>query len=683
MLSKERPLPKGADLSRQLATDSIWVDHVLEEKEPLKITKRYNIADKLPKDAQNSSERPFHAGANVYNTTAVATSALVTTIDESPESSLESSQSDDLTTVTTSKSRASPKSTAPVSGLHARAKSTSSAKKSAPATPKTPATTPAARTAKAASAAKGSKAKASAAKDLEDSDDIVSVDALQDTAAKNDKKRKRGEDSAEEAEAAANKIGTPSKRKSVAPKPAPLSTATPSTPTTRAKTPKATSAAKGKKAAASTENGASTPKTPGRKAKAVAVEVMEIDDSEDGNAEALKAGLIDDISEEIAAITAAKVRTPASAFNPRKRTASVAESGSGEPQTPKRAGKSKRDEDSDAELDISEELAHRPPLTPSRPQRTHTSRLPLIDPHAAVNGAEAEQPKQRKKPLVGAAPSSGPRPPRPPRYVPPKYEHRIYLSGYSDLKKADLSFRLQQLAIDHNVSMGLVDTVGDATIFVPQKTPSKNSPASINMLMAIMRGIWLLEASWLDSLLKHGGKIPKREKYEITTIPGPRKARLARKERKDYLASLDEEARRASSDDNDSELPRLIFSDWAFNLDSWRSNNPTVEQLAFIIEYGAGIITNNPWDADVWFTSATTPTPEPRYSTDTPMSSEDARTLKSMPLLRKRAFTAPSTKRGMPTYGFHLEWLRDSILAYDAQPPKKYENMIKIFSALS
>lgn len=648
-------------------TDSIWVDHVLEEKEPLPITKRYNIAERLPKDARNLGEHPYHAGATVYNTTAAESSALAANGHDSPDSSLDTSQSDDLPPVPTLKSRATPKTSAPVSGLHPRSKSTASAKKSTPATPKSQAQATPTRVAKASSAAKSAKAKAAASHASVHSDETLSSEEPQ-SPSKNDKKRRRDEEEVVEPEIVAKQVGRPSKRKALTPLRA--SSASTSIPS---KTPLA-SAMKGKKSA--TESAGAAPRSPAVSFKANPIQVVEIDDDDDAYPGDDDTHPEDDIEEEIAAITSPNKRRAAP--KPRAKSAAL-KAYDDDYEEPQPA--TQDDDNGDDDLnDVSEEVAVQPRTTPNRPQRTQTVRVaPVTDSHMDV---DCDAPKRRKKPLVAAASSAPRRAPKPARYVPPKYEHRIYLSGFSDEKKSSLSFKLQQLVIDHNVSIGLVDSVREASICIPHTTPTKSSNVSFNLLIAIMRGIWILEATWLDSLLKHQGKIPKREKYEVTKIPGPRAARLARKERKDYLASLDEETRRESNDDTDPDLPRLIFSDWAFNLDIWKSDKPAADQLAYVVEYGGGIVTS-PWDADVWFTPSETTIPEPRFSTPSPMSSEDARTLKANPSLRKRAFTASSTKRGMPVYGFNLEWLRDSILCYEARDPAKYNNRIELFDALS
>lgn len=659
IVSKDRPLPPGVDVKRQKVTDAIWVEHVLEEKEPLPITKRYNVLDKLPKDGRNfASEHPAHTGSIVYNTTAASVSALATTGDDSSESSVDSSQSDALGAPSTKKTRAIGKTTAPVSGLHARSKPTASAKKSAPATPKTPAKTTASRSVSAASASKAKKSKASTSANpvtIESSSEAPESPA---TSPHNDKKRKRaGEESDEEQSAS---LKSPPKKATVPKDSAPINGS-----------PKRSSRQTPAKAANT------TPSKPAKASAARKESVIVLSESS--------------TSEDEDEAPVQTTRSLKKAATPTKKSAKSVAS------TPKESAKktSKKVADEDEDEDFSGEDVPATAPTPTRasrysfsPKKTAAPSNGMdvdVEPTEEAPPAAVAKRSRRPHQLVPVAPSSpSSRKAVRPRYVhvqQPKFLHRLYLSGTTLVVKNDMSYKLQLFAKDTGISIGLVENTESASIFISyDQNSEEGSGRSINMLIAIMRGIWVLRPQWLDSLLKNEGKIPKFEKYEIVSIPGPRASRLARKARREYIAEnqLD---KHTVNDDMDLELPRLVFSDWSFNLDVWKENNPTEDMLRWLVTLGAGSVVP-PYEADIWFTNSQALIPEPVFTPSVPMPIEDAKLLQQNPTLRKRAFNGAHTKRCMPTYGFNLSWLRDSIIAYEAQNPENYKNMIEFFDAI-
>lgn len=261
----------------------------------------------------------------------------------------------------------------------------------------------------------------------------------------------------------------------------------------------------------------------------------------------------------------------------------------------------------------------------------------------------------------------------------PRPTFRIYLSQFPLKRKNEITKKINELAEKEILSICISDTVRSSTHFVSYEDHKRpGTPVAINLLLAIVRGVWILEERWIDKLLEHS-KVPKADKYEMTGLPGPRRARIARAARIEYLQGKGLTKDDGDDDNGDPSLPRLVFSDWTFNLDHWKGE-PGSELLAIIITYGAGLIAQK-FESDIWFTNANL-LPEPVYSASDPIAHQDAEKLDSKPNLRKRAFSSSHTKRYMPTFALSLDWLRDSIVAYQAQDPLKYSNKIRKFNAL-
>lgn len=280
--------------------------------------------------------------------------------------------------------------------------------------------------------------------------------------------------------------------------------------------------------------------------------------------------------------------------------------------------------------------------------------------------------REERRPI--GRPRAQSKPPKPARTT-----FRIYLSQFPVERKNEIAKKVKKLKDDGILSISLSETVRGSThfvSFVDHKTP--NTPVAINLMLAIVRGVWILEEKWVKKLIKHS-KIPKAEKYEMTALTGPKRARIARAARIAYLESKGLTKDDGDDDAGDLDLPRLVFSDWAFNLDTWKGE-PGTEMLKIILTYGAALVVQK-FEADIWFTNADA-VPEPVFSESEPISEQDSLALALNPQLRKRHFASSHTKRCMPTFALSLDWLRDSIISYEAQDPNKYSNKIRRFNAI-
>lgn len=685
VVSRDRPLPGGVDLARQKVTDHIWLEHVIDEKGPIDVTKRYSVADKVPKDGRSaaSSVAPFH-GSNTYNTTAAAKSALATNGEDSSESSLDASDSEDDKGSQHQKPRATVKYVAPVSGLQARTKVAAASKKVSTPTSKGTSKPVRGPTTEAHEPVSNKMNKSVLIDEEESEDDSssshVAIKALPASPSKNEKKRRK--ESEEDAEDVMHEdlAPTPAKRKISSANGTPKSVnkrrPIPTGPNTESDMDVDEIVPPAKRSSKKSSSSSAPPAPPAVEDSSSSVDM--------------------DISGEFTGPTPSK-RSSAAA----KRTKAT---GSVDKSKTVGAGVRKRTNNASVENDVS--TIHKDATEHEVPGESDSEWEKAAIAEVVEGGAQMKRaltPKRRRgsgddggagdDTATGAARGrrkalvpAEPRVPRAPRvkYEAPIKTHRLYLSQIDRERKNKLNYEIEKLAVENGVSICWVDNIGEATVFVSygNHAPGKSQHASINLLWAIMRGIWIVEPAWLESLLKHGGRIPKYEKYEITTIPGPRASRLARAARRAYLEE-NGLTKQEADDDKDPHLPRLLFSDWTFNLDLWKEN-PNPEELMRIIEYGAGKIGARN-EADIWFSSRKGEIVEPNYAPSEPMSEEDARNLEEHPTLRKRAFEGARTKRRMPTFAFDtLDWLRDSIINYEPQDhtnAKKYPNRLRFFNA--
>lgn len=280
---------------------------------------------------------------------------------------------------------------------------------------------------------------------------------------------------------------------------------------------------------------------------------------------------------------------------------------------------------------------------------------------ASVSSAASDE----EKPVLRSPKSTGSRKPAPSKKI------RIYVSQSSseNLSKVEKVVRDLQA---RGESIEIVDSVLYATHLVTYFNHSAEpNKASINLLLAISRGIWILLPSWIEEAWRTKG-IPDPGDHELRYFEGPRSSRRAHRKKSKYLSRIGMDEKEAIKLTDRNLIPKVLFTGWSFNLDFWK-HRESLDDLKHIIINLGGAVTPK-FQADIWFTSTQAPVTELDFSPPRPIDSDDERELQSLDNPLKSQFENANTKTRMPTYAFELAWLRDSILKYEPQPRDKYTN---------
>lgn len=234
--------------------------------------------------------------------------------------------------------------------------------------------------------------------------------------------------------------------------------------------------------------------------------------------------------------------------------------------------------------------------------------------------------------------------------------------------------------LESSKEMVFVDHVDKAThIIVPHLTAKVTSEISISAIAAVASGKWLLKPSWLEEIEANNGVLPETtEDFELhDLIPGCRVSRLAHELRTDYLEKkgiTEDEV-----DDDDPELPPLLFDGWTFNLDHLSPRIYLFIQNA-ILDCGGYI--GNKVHADVWLTSTTEEVVEVLYHERQGAPESDEALKLDHPDWKKRKFSNIHTKNSMPVWAVSSRFFTESILCWEIRDIDTYQNFYTLVHAL-
>lgn len=258
----------------------------------------------------------------------------------------------------------------------------------------------------------------------------------------------------------------------------------------------------------------------------------------------------------------------------------------------------------------------------------------------------------------------------------PKATYRVYLSQC----KANEKERIHSLVKVLGKEMCFVGEVEQATHVVMMT--DLGDQYSLSVLVALSAGMWILKPEWLQDSFAAQTVLD-----EIDYVPKNMqvlRAREARRERDEYLASKGKKESEAD-DDYDFDLPRLIFSDLTFCLDHVRQiyTGGNMEKLKTIIRNCAGKVAGEE-ASDIWVAP---PNTTRQLMFNRIMGEEpdeaDARDIREHPDYRKRHFTNPKTHRCMPTFAFTIEYIKDCVTQWQTLPFDIYENHIGFAQMMS